>query len=166
MKNYTSGIITVFCKECGKAEIRFSAILVCLEPTKLHAKCSACNCEYTFEGEEAKAKAGTYYNEGKIYNPVTKTNPKLAELKAMIIGVVESTPAGRTRTKALKACQWRMRGPNGEYVGLTGGARLICSFVSEAQAMILDGRDSYEIKLATFERELGPLSVEIIPQIC
>lgn len=33
-------------------------------------------------------------------------------------------------------------------------------------AELFDGRDNEAMKLATYERALGPLTVEIIPQLC
>lgn len=81
----------------------------------------------------------------------------------MIAGVLAAYPAGRERTKALKACQWWLRGQQGQFVGLNN---LACAFVPESLAQVFDGRDNEDQKLATYERALGPLAVEIIPQIC
>ncbi len=100
-------------------------------------------------------------------------NPKLKELQAQIAGVLTAFPIGQTkdaayrlRVKALKACMWRLRGPNGEFVGLGPLMEgLKCRFVPEAQGLIFDGRDNEERKLKTYEAALGPLVVEIIPQI-
>ncbi len=80
----------------------------------------------------------------------------------MIEGVLAVYPAGRERTKALKAVQWRLRGPLGQFVGLD--AALSCAFVPEAYGQVFDGRDNEDQKLATYERELGPLTVEVLPQ--
>lgn len=97
---------------------------------------------------------------------MTTTN-KLTEIQAMIAGVLNAFPdtgkVNRRRTNALKACQWRLRGPNGEFVGLR---HMACSFVPEASSFVFDGRDNEAMKLATYERALGPLTVEIIPQLC
>ena len=92
-----------------------------------------------------------------------KTNTKTAELKQMIAGSIAAIPSVSLRQEVLKACQWRLRGVNGEYVGLT--KQLVCAFVPESDAMIFDGRDNEDIKLATYQRALGELTVEIIPQI-
>ncbi len=91
---------------------------------------------------------------------------KLSELQQMIAGVIAAYPAGKARGNALKACQWRLRGPNGEFVGLSSivdGLR--AKFVPEAEAMVFDGRDNEDIKLRAYERTLGALTVEILPQI-
>lgn len=63
--------------------------------------------------------------------------------------------------KAMAAIKWRLRGPVGQYVGLGHGFR--CAFVPESKAMVFDGRDNEEMKLATYEAELGELTVEILP---
>jgi hypothetical protein len=88
-----------------------------------------------------------------------------AELKQMIAGALK-IQCPKTRKAALKACQWRLRGPRGEFVGLGPvSAGLPCQFVPEASASVFDGRDNEDTKLAIFQRALGPLTVEIIPQI-
>ena len=89
-----------------------------------------------------------------------KSNP-LSELQAMIHGTVMAH-TGKDRQKALKAIQWRFRGPNGEYVGLN--KQLACSFVPEPQALIFDGRDNERMKLDCYQSALGPLTIEILPQ--
>jgi hypothetical protein len=87
---------------------------------------------------------------------------KTAELKSMLAGAIAALPALKYRTEILKACQWRLRGPNGEYVGLT--KQLACAFVPEADALVFDGRDNEDMKLATYQAALGELTIEIIPQ--
>ena len=91
----------------------------------------------------------------------TLQNP-LAELQQMISGTVAAFPDSRMCRKALKAVMWRMRGPNGEFVGLKN---LRCAFVPEADAMIFDGRDNEAHKLQNYQAALGPLTIEIIPQV-
>jgi len=61
----------------------------------------------------------------------------------------------------MAAIKWRLRGPVGQFVGL--GSGLKCAFVAESNAMIFDGRDNEEMKLATYQAELGNLTVEILP---
>lgn len=90
-----------------------------------------------------------------------KSNP-LEELQTMIRGTIEAYPNINDRVKALKAIQWRLRGPNGEYIGLN--KQLACSFVPESAALVFDGRDNEEMKLRAYEAALGPLTVEILPQ--
>lgn len=90
---------------------------------------------------------------------------KTDELKQMIEGAIRFA-SPNMRTKALKACQWRLRGPHGEYVGAGPAAQgLPCRFVPESKALVFDGRDNEDMKLAVFECALGALTVEIIPQI-
>jgi len=97
---------------------------------------------------------------------MTTTN-KLSELQAMIRGTIDAHQVNRNRQRALRAIQWRLRGPNGEFVGLgVLSDGLPCIFCPESSAMVFDGRDNETIKLATYERALGPLTVEIIPQLC
>ena len=87
---------------------------------------------------------------------------KLAELKQMIAGTVAAYPDKKQCWKAMQAIQWRLRGPNGEYVGLT--KKLACAFVPEADAFVFDGRDNEDMKMATYQAALGELTIEIIPQ--
>lgn len=61
--------------------------------------------------------------------------------------------------KELEQIKWRLRGPNGEFVGLS---TFRCDFVPEKNALIFDGRDNEDLKKRTFERVLGPLTVELI----
>lgn len=88
------------------------------------------------------------------------------ELKQMIAGVLKAYPPGHERIKALKACQWRLRGPCGEFVGI-GDVRsgFKGKFLPESHAQLFDGRDNEDLKFAVYQRDLGPLTVEIIPQI-
>ena len=94
-------------------------------------------------------------------------NTKTAELKQMIEGAIRCT-SPNMRRKALKACMWRLRGPNGEYVGLNADktACPVIAFVPESRALIFDGRDNEDMKLRTYEAVLGELTIEIVPQIC
>lgn len=64
--------------------------------------------------------------------------------------------------KSMKAIQWRLRGSNGEFVGLSG---MRCSFVAEKDAIIFDARDNETIKTQTYSRALGALTIEILQQI-
>jgi len=90
-------------------------------------------------------------------------NTKTAEINAMIAGVCSQYPVGNQRTKALKACLWRFRGPQGQFVGLNAGHD--CAFVPESQSTVFDGRDNADVKLLFWEKSLGPLTVEILPQL-
>jgi hypothetical protein len=87
---------------------------------------------------------------------------KLSELQEMIQGTSKVHPDKKARWEAMKAIAWRLRGLNGEYVGLNSHAQ--CSFVPESRALVFDGRDNEEIKLAVYQSALGPLIVEILPQ--
>lgn len=69
---------------------------------------------------------------------------------------------GPSRMEVLQAIQWRMRGPNGEYVGLDG---VFVAFVPESNAQIFCGVDNEDLKLDFYQSILGKLSIEIIPQI-
>ncbi len=90
-------------------------------------------------------------------------NPKLSQIKAMIQGAIAAHKDDvKQLRKAMKACQWRLRGPNGEFVGLKS---LRCAFVPESEAFVFDGRDNEEAKLRMYEITLGSLTVEIIPQV-
>lgn len=72
--------------------------------------------------------------------------------------------ANKDRQRALKAIQWRLRGPRGEFVGLYVG--LGCGFVPEENAIVFDGRDNEQQKLRTYQSALGNrLTVEILPQV-
>lgn len=84
------------------------------------------------------------------------------ELQRMIDGAVKATPVGRERTNALKAIQWRFRGPNGGFVGLKMQGMPICAFVPEEKALVFDGRDNQVNKKAMYERALGPLTIEVL----
>ena len=66
------------------------------------------------------------------------------------------------RLRALKAILWRLRGPNGEFVGMRGYWAI--AFVPEHEALVFDGRDNEEMKLRAYESALGPLTIEILPQ--
>lgn len=91
--------------------------------------------------------------------------PALSELQTMIQGTAAVYGNPRELRKALKAIQWRFRGPNGEYV--TSGHELgdRVAFCPEDHATIFDGRDNETQKLAYYEAFLGPLTIEIIPQL-
>lgn len=93
----------------------------------------------------------------------TETRADLAELQAMIRGTIDAYHDTKERWKAMKAIQWRLRGPAGQYVGNKGFWTL--AFVPEANALIFDGRDNEAIKLRFYESVLGPLTIEILPQI-
>lgn len=90
-------------------------------------------------------------------------NSTPTELSAMINGTVAAYPDNKRLIPALKAIQWRLHGPNGEYVGLN--RTLDCAFVPESAAFIFDGRDNEAMKLAIYQAALGPLTIEIIPQL-
>ena len=81
---------------------------------------------------------------------------KTNELKQMIQGAMKSA----SPRKALMACRWRLRGPNGEFVGMSG---MRCAFVPESSALIFDGRDNEDAKLAFYQCFLGELLVEVLP---
>lgn len=70
-------------------------------------------------------------------------------------------PLTAARNKALAGVRWRLRGTNGEFVGLNSQVR--CAFVPQSEALIFDGRDSEEMKLATYQAALGALWVEVLP---
>lgn len=90
------------------------------------------------------------------------SNPKLSELQLMIQGTLDAYEDRRARLDALKAIQWRLRGPHGEFVGVNGFFGV--AFVPENDALIFDGRDNEARKLATYEAVLGQLTIEILPQ--
>lgn len=56
--------------------------------------------------------------------------------------------------KAMKGCKWQMRGPNGEYVGLSG-LLWECAFVEKKDAQVFDGRDNPCIKFHFWSQFLG-----------
>jgi hypothetical protein len=90
------------------------------------------------------------------------TTNGMDELNAMIKGTCEAFADSKQRWKAMKAIQWRFRGPCGEFVG---NRAMRAAFVSEAEATIFDGRDNAEMKQRFFEAVLKyPLTVEILPQ--
>lgn len=72
---------------------------------------------------------------------------------------VASNPDRKARWKAMRSIKWRLRGEHDEFVGLDG---LFCAFVPESSAMIFDGRDNEDMKLAAYQMRLGKLSVEIV----
>jgi hypothetical protein len=91
--------------------------------------------------------------------------PKLSELQLMIQGTLDAyqgEPMRAERLRALKAIQWRLRGPHGEFVGVNGFFGV--AFVPENDALIFDGRDNEARKLAMYEAILGQLTIEILPQ--
>lgn len=93
------------------------------------------------------------------------TTTKTGELKQMIEGALRMTPQNK-RSKVMQAVQWRLRGPNGEYVGLSSpidGLKPV--FCPESAAIVFDGRDNEDMKLRTYEATLGELTIEIIPQV-
>ena len=59
-----------------------------------------------------------------------------------------------------KSVLWRMRGPDGEFVGING--RLAPAFVDERSALVFDGRDNEATKLAFFRITLGNLHIEVL----
>lgn len=84
------------------------------------------------------------------------------ELSKMIAGTVAAYRIQRERVKALKAIQWRFRGPHGEYCGLN--TQWECCFCAESQASIFDGCDNEKTKLLFWERALkSKLTIEILP---
>jgi hypothetical protein len=105
-----------------------------------------------------RKKQQTLANKRKIM-----AENKLTELKQMIAGTIAAYPDKKQCWKAMQAIQWRLRGPNGEYVGIN--KQMACSFVPEDDSLVFDGRDNEDIKLATYQRALGNLAVEIIPQV-
>lgn len=103
---------------------------------------------------------------GPVINP--QTHPPMntiSELQSMIEGTLTAFAHNpKLRTKALKAIQWRFRGPNGEYVA--SGERLgdKVAFCPQDRATIFDGRDNEAHKLSFYQTFLGPLTIEILPQ--
>jgi hypothetical protein len=86
---------------------------------------------------------------------------RLSELSRMIAGTCEAFSEPKARWKAMRAIQWRLRGPNGEFVG---SKNMRCSFVPERESVIFDGRDNAENKLAFYEACLKVnLDIEILP---
>lgn len=83
----------------------------------------------------------------------------------MIQGTLRAFPVGKERQEALKAIQWRLRGPNGEFVGLKPKS-FRCAFVPESDALIFDGQDNEHLKHRVYSAMLGAaLTVEILPQM-
>ena len=70
-------------------------------------------------------------------------------------------PQTKARNKALAGVKWRLRGIRREFVGLDSQCR--CAFVSESEALVFDGRDNEEMKLATYQAALGQLVLEVLP---
>ena len=69
---------------------------------------------------------------------------------------------GKARAEVLGAIQWRLRGPNGEFVGLNGA---LAAFVPESRGIVYNGFDNADLKLPFFESVLkAKLTVEILPQ--
>jgi hypothetical protein len=92
-------------------------------------------------------------------NAAIESETGLEELNQMIDGAARLA----NKEQALKAVQWRFRGPNGEFVGLRG---IKCAFVPESQASVFDGRDNAAHKLQFWQTILqAPLSIEILPQV-
>ena len=94
-------------------------------------------------------------------------NDQTSELIEMVDAALSRhANASRNLAKELKAIQWRFRGPNGEHVGLGPVAQgSPFRFVPESKEQVFDGRDNEAIKRRVYELALGPLTVEIIPQI-
>lgn len=83
------------------------------------------------------------------------------ELNQMIDGALRAN-AHTARKEVLEAIQWRLRGPNGEFVGLNG---VFASFVPESGAIVYNGFDNADLKLPFFQSVLkSELTVEILPQ--
>jgi len=118
-----------------------------------------------YSDADLKRMGKTRAEVNAIADDYEKRGNPLAELQAMIAGTVAAFADKKMRAEAMQAIQWRLRGPNGEFVGLGGLHGLQCSFVPESAAFVFDGRDNEKMKLATYEAALGELTVEILPQI-
>lgn len=70
-------------------------------------------------------------------------------------------PHTKARNKALAGVKWRLRGIHGEFVGLDSQVR--CAFVPESEALVFDGQDNEERKIATYQAALGQLRLEVLP---
>jgi hypothetical protein len=114
-----------------------------------------------------KLELAAVFKAGSVRVELVAPREPLAELQTMITAAVARNPAGKARITELKAIQWRLRGPCGQFVGhgdIFTGFR--GQFVPEASAIVFDGRDNEATKLDAYSRDLGPLTVEIIPQLC
>lgn len=96
----------------------------------------------------------------------TKPNRPLDRLRHHVTGaiergeaqaIVEQKPPGQS--VQFTPGPWRLRGPQGQFVGLDG---LRCAFVPEHEALTFDGRDNEATKLGIYQATLGPLRIELL----
>lgn len=84
----------------------------------------------------------------------------LDELHQMIQGAGEAFDNPDQRWEAMGAIEWRLRGPNGQYVGLDG---VRAAFVPEEKALTFSGHDNEVRKIVYFQAVLRErISVEVL----
>lgn len=91
----------------------------------------------------------------------TKTHPIKAAIQSLGASWPSSGIGRKAYQNALKSVQWRLRGPQGEFVGLLPNS-FSCSFIPESDSLTFDGRDNEDAKLKYYESQLGPLTVEVL----
>lgn len=92
------------------------------------------------------------------HSPVTS-----ARLNSALDELANSASNPKELRKLMKSVKWQLRGPNGEYVGLSSMTlEGVCAFVPQADAQVFDGRDNPEMKLRYYSMYLPDLTLELL----